>query len=210
VSPGLDRLESSISDSQMSLILTDSKAHVVKRWVGHRDLAARLDRIYLAPGFYYGERDVGTNGIGTALEGRAATYVVQDEHYSDQLAAMACAGAPLIDPARGAVVGVVDLSCPVEHATPLMRGFVEQAAWQIAQCLRTDQSPVERQLTDAFLAARRRSKGPIAVVSNYTMQTNAAASRIVQPSDRVVLWDWARVAANGACVPSPIKLADGT
>ena len=41
-----------------------------QRRTGDSALSQALDRIWLAPGFSYSEKFVGTNGIGTALEGR--------------------------------------------------------------------------------------------------------------------------------------------
>ena len=54
----------------VSVILTDADGVVLERRTGDSALHQHLDRVWLAPGFSYAERFVGTNGIGTALEGR--------------------------------------------------------------------------------------------------------------------------------------------
>src|SRR5258708_23659249 len=61
--PVLDQLEGDLSTTRVSVLLTDGRGHVLDRRAPDRPLRARLDRILLAPGFLYAERDVGTNAI---------------------------------------------------------------------------------------------------------------------------------------------------
>ena len=86
----------------------------------------------------------------------------------------------------------------------------KQAAWEIEQRLLEDASAVERVLHERFLNARRRVKGPLALVGEYTMMPNPAAARIVAPSDHAVLWDWAsRMIATGGRSSRDLSLANG-
>ena len=74
----------------------------------------------LAPGFSYAEEFVGTNGIGTALEGGRPMHVFGHEHYAENLEDLACAGVPIHHPISGKTVGAVDLTCWRKDADPLL------------------------------------------------------------------------------------------
>ena len=84
-------------------MLTDADGVVLQPAVGGPQLLAALDEVYLAPGFAYAERDVGTNGLGLALADRAPTLVRADQHYAQNLDTFTCAAVPVLDPAYRAV-----------------------------------------------------------------------------------------------------------
>ena len=109
--PILRTLGAELADVGISMILADDHGQVLDRHVTDKALMSGLDEILLAPGFVYSERGVGTNGIGTALAQHAPTFVRGAEHFSEGLTTWACAGAPIIDPCTGRVVGVIDLTC---------------------------------------------------------------------------------------------------
>jgi DNA-binding CsgD family transcriptional regulator len=173
-------------------------------------LRTRLDHILLAPGFYYDESGVGTNGIGSALAQGRPAFIRGGEHFADALTDMACAGAPLTDPRNGRVMGIVDVSVHARSANSLMMPFAKRAAWEIEQRLLEGASAIERVLHERFLRARRRAKGPIALVSEYTMMTNTAAARILDASDQLPVWEWASwMIASGDRSARDLMLANG-
>lgn len=90
--PVLDRLEETLAEAAMGLLLADAQGRVLDRRVSDRRLTRQLDEILLAPGFSYAEEHVGTNGIGTALETRGVSCVFGSEHFLEPLQRMACAG----------------------------------------------------------------------------------------------------------------------
>jgi DNA-binding CsgD family transcriptional regulator len=63
----------------------------------------------------------------------------------------------------------------------------------------------------AFLQARRRAKGPIAVLDGRRMFVNSAGASIVHADDRAVLWAWAAplLGTPSARTESVITLASG-
>jgi DNA-binding CsgD family transcriptional regulator len=101
---------------------------------------------------------------------------------------MACAGAPVTDPRNGQVLGVIDITCSVTNANALMMPLAKRAAWEIEQRLRSGAPAIERLLDERFRDARRRAKGPVALVTDDTLMTNSAAAGLVQRSDRALLW----------------------
>ena len=67
--PVLRQLNEQLAGQPISIVLTDQAGLVLSRLTGDPNLARHLDTVQLAPGFSYAEEFVGTNGIGTALEG---------------------------------------------------------------------------------------------------------------------------------------------
>ena len=82
---------------------------------------------------------------------------------------------------------------------------------EIEQDLLEGESTIKRLLHERFLQARRRTKGPLALVSEYVMMTNTAAMRILEASDQSLLWKWAlRAIASGERQSRVLKLRSGS
>ena len=79
--PVLADVADQLAGEPVSVILTDADGVVLERRTGDSALHQHLDQVWLAPGFSYAEKFVGTNGIGTALEGRGPAQVFGHEHY---------------------------------------------------------------------------------------------------------------------------------
>ncbi|MEY2448906.1 MAG: hypothetical protein QOH79_2382 [Acidimicrobiaceae bacterium] len=209
--PVLDQLAVDLREAPVGVILTNDRGHVVDRRVADATLRVRLDRILLAPGFVYAEQVVGTNGIGTALALRAPAVVEGDEHFSDALTTMACAGAPIFDPRSAHLLGVIDLTSLTAGASPLMLPLAIRAAREIELRLVDDVGLSERLMLHRFLQQRRRAKGPVVFLTERTMITNAAAGRFVEPTDEAEL---RRCAARARRAPNAdaaqVVLTNGT
>jgi DNA-binding CsgD family transcriptional regulator len=100
--------------------------------------------------------------------------------------------APISDPCTGRVLGVLALVCSAEDANELMLPLAIRAAREIEARLADDTRVVQRAALQQFLRQLRRVRGPLVLLSGSTMLTNAAADRVVEPSDEEVLWDCAR------------------
>jgi|SoiMethySBSTD1v2_1073268.scaffolds.fasta_scaffold191092_1 transcriptional regulator of acetoin/glycerol metabolism len=208
--PVLDRVGDDLDGTGVGLLLTDQRARVLARRVADHDTAGLLDRVQLAPGYGYREEQIGTNAIGTAIAGCGPAVVAGQEHFADALTRLACAAVTIADPATGRVIGVVDVTCAADNASPLMLPLVKRAAWEIGQRLLDDSSADERILQEHFLRARRTSKGPVLALSRRTMLVNGAATGIVEPADRELLWDsMLRSLASGQQQPFTVPLANG-
>ncbi|WP_214108649.1 sigma-54-dependent Fis family transcriptional regulator [Acrocarpospora catenulata] len=209
--PVLDRLESALTGTSMTVILTDAHGRVIARRAGDESLNRLLDRIRLAIGFSYAEEYVGTNGIGTALEDKRAAHVFGAEHYSGRLQGMSCAAAPIRHPLSGRIEGVIDLTCRSAHASPLMTALVQGAAADIAQRLLEDSTERERALLTEFLSATRRAARPVVTVSEQLVLTNTAAANLLQPNDQATLRDRALelLGSGRDTVDSSIVLSSG-
>lgn len=208
--PVLAQLAQEIEGSGIGVAMSDEHGHVIARRADERAVVQLLDRISLAPGFYYGEDSVGTNAIGTAIADAAPLRVFGTEHFAEVFAGMACAASPITGPG-GEPVGVVSLACESGHATPLMQGIVKHAAGHIEQQLRADASGTERALREQFAAARRRTRGPLVLLGPATTLANPAAARMLRSADRERLWELiAPVLAGGAIPSRHLQLIDGS
>jgi len=70
-----------------------------------------------------------------------------------------------------------------------------------------------RLLHERFLKACRTTTGPVLAVSDVTLLTNTSAAALIRPSDRALLWTWAREetlsAVRGTRAPRPVTLPSG-
>jgi transcriptional regulator of acetoin/glycerol metabolism len=189
--PVLDQIGVDLEGARIGVVLTDARGLVVARRASDPSIRRLLDDIRLAPGFEYGETAVGTNAIGTALQNRSPTVVLAQEHFADALAQMACAAVTVTDPRDGRLLGVVDLSCEEGDSSALMLPLAKRAGWEIEQRLLGDVSARERLLHQHFLRGRRTHRGPLIVLNEQTILSNAAASKLLTASDHSALWECA-------------------
>lgn len=185
--PVLDRLAEQLAGQPISLILTDPTGVVLTQHTGDPDLHRHLESVELVPGFSYGERFVGTNGIGTALEDGRPTHVFGHEHYAENLEMLACAGAPIRHPISGKIVGAVDLTCWRKDAGGLLVALARTTAEQIQQALLTHSDIREVALFQAYLQACRRTTGIVIAYNNDIVMMNDHGRQLLDPADQAVL-----------------------
>src|SRR6185437_14164649 len=185
--PILRHLRENLDGQPISIILTDPTGVVLTRMTGDRDLDHHLDRVKLAPGFSYAEEYVGTNGIGTALEGGRPMHVFGHEHYAENLEDLACAGVPIRHPISGITLGAVDLTCWRKYADPLLITLAKTTADQITQALLTDSNAREFELLQEYLRACRHSAGIVLALNHDVVMMNEHARRVLDPADQAVL-----------------------
>jgi transcriptional regulator of acetoin/glycerol metabolism len=204
-SPVVKDVADSLATEPVSVILTDADGVVLERRTGDSALHQHLDRVWLAPGFSYAEKFIGTNGIGTALEGRGPVQVYGHEHYVENLADLACAGAPIWHPVTGKLMGVVDLTCWRPDAGRFMAMAVNRIARQIESALLDQSGPLELALLHDYLTAGRRGRGAVLGVSPDLVMMNDRARELIDPSDHVALVAGAIEALNSE---NRLKLVD--
>lgn len=194
--PVLADVADQLAGEPVSVILTDADGVVLERRTGDTALHQHLDKVWLAPGFSYAEKFIGTNGIGTALEGRGPVQVFGHEHYVEHLADLACAGAPIWHPVSGKLLGVVDLTCWRPDAGRFMSTAVARIARQIESALLDQSGPRELALLHDYLAACRRNRGAVLGISPDLVMLNDRARELIDPADQVTLVAGATEAMN--------------
>ena len=185
--PILRHLREHLEGQPISVILTDAAGVVLSRLRADYDLDRHLDSVKLAPGFSYAEESVGTNGIGTALEGGRPAHVFGHEHYAEKLEDLACAGVPIKHPISGKTLGAVDLTCWRKDADPLLITLAKTTADQITQALLTDSNAREFELLQEYLRACRHSAGIVLALNHDVVMMNEHARQALDPGDQAVL-----------------------
>ena len=185
--PVLRNLREHLDGQPISVILTDAAGVVLTRLAADHDLDRHLDSVQLAPGFSYAEEFVGTNGIGTALEGGRPMHVFGHEHYAENLEDLACAGVPIHHPISGKTVGAVDLTCWRKDADALLIALAKTTADQIQQALLTGSGKKEFELLQEYLRACRRTAGIVLALNNDVVMMNDYARQVLDPGDQAVL-----------------------
>jgi len=185
--PVLRNLHEHLAGQPISVILTDAAGVVLSRMTADRDLERRLDSVQLAPGFSYAEERVGTNGIGTALEGGQPAHVFGHEHYAEDLEIFGCAGVPINDPLTGKLLGAVDLTCWRKDADALLVALVKTTADQITSALLNDSTARESRLLHEYLRACRHTSGIVMAMSSDVVMMNDAARQVLDAGDQAAV-----------------------
>ncbi len=189
--PVLRDLRERLDGQPVSIILTDQTGLVLRRLTADRDLERRLDSVKLAPGFSYAEKDVGTNGIGTALEVGGPTHVFGHEHYAENLEEFGCAGVPIKHPVSGRTVGAIDLTCWRKDAGPLLLTLAKTTAEQIRQALMSEVGGDQMALFQEYLRTCRRMTGAVFALNGDVVMMNDFARSALDPADQATLLDYA-------------------
>jgi sigma-54 dependent transcriptional regulator, acetoin dehydrogenase operon transcriptional activator AcoR len=142
-----------------SIMILTSAAGIVLDAVGNTQTLDDGQYIHLMPGADWREVAIGTNGIGTALSTRAPANVHAAEHFCAGIKRWTCAAAPVLEPGTGTVLGVVDISGPLQtyHANNLTLAVA--AAGQIEKTLSGVWAQERMRLLEACLTRLSRSDG---------------------------------------------------
>ncbi len=185
--PVLQRLESTIMDASMSLLLTDGNACIVDRRVGLRKLTASLDGATVVPGAIYSEAVVGTNALGLAIETQHPVSVRGTDHFTEILQSLTCIAVPIMSPMDARLEGVLDITYKAGNVSPLMLPLLLEASRSIGELLAADTSRAEQLLLQEFRATTRRSSGPVVLLKADLVITNAKAAALLRPDDQALL-----------------------
>jgi transcriptional regulator of acetoin/glycerol metabolism len=153
---------------------------------------------------------VGTNGIGTALEGGQPMHVFGHEHYAEDLEDLACAGVPIQHPISGKTVGAVDLTCWRSDAGPLLMTLAKSTAVQIRQALLADAAAQEIELLQEYLRVCRRAPGIVIALNNEVVMMNDYARTVLAPADQAALLQQATEALASRRTSVLVDLPTGT
>lgn len=187
----LRRFAERLSDTHSSIVLADRQARVLGRWSGDRGLDRNLERTSVACGFSVAEAVAGTNGLGTAIEDGKPAVVQGSEHFVETLMSFTCIGSPIRHPITHHIEGGINIACRYQDTNALVLPMVLEMASAIEDSLYRQASDRERALFDSFLHQVRTSAMPIVSMSEQFMMANAAAARLLDGADQVVLWEQA-------------------
>ena len=118
----------SVADvAQHIMVVADAEGRVLWR-EGCSSVLRKADGHGFEIGADWREDVVGTNGVGTPLVARRPVQVFSAEHFVRTHLSWTCTGAPITDPRDGALIGVVDVSGPLETLHPATLALVDSVA----------------------------------------------------------------------------------
>ncbi|WP_309141992.1 GAF domain-containing protein [Streptomyces griseicoloratus] len=109
------------------MVVADDEGRVLWR-EGSPRVLRKADGLGFELGADWREDVVGTNGVGTPAVARRPVQVFAAEHFVRSHATWTCAGAPITDPRDGRLLGVVDVSGPLETMHPATLAWVDSVA----------------------------------------------------------------------------------
>ncbi|MFK0153337.1 GAF domain-containing protein [Streptomyces sp. NPDC090499] len=118
----------SVADvAQHIMVVADSDGRVLWR-EGSSPVLRKADGLGFELGADWREDVVGTNGLGTPAVVRRPVQVFAAEHFVRSHVSWTCSGAPITDPRDGSLLGVVDVSGPLETMHPATLAWVNSVA----------------------------------------------------------------------------------
>ncbi|MEV5301945.1 sigma-54-dependent Fis family transcriptional regulator [Amycolatopsis methanolica] len=207
--PVLDQATRELAGTAFSLILADRDAWIVDRRFGERQLESTLDRLGVVPGRRFTEENTGTNSIATVFELRQGLAVHGHEHFIDSFKPFACYGHPITHPVTRRLEGVLDITCPADHASPLLGPFLRRAVADIEQRLLEGSRAAEQRMLAAYQAAALNRLRPVLVLGDDVVLANAAATDLLDAADHAVLRGLAMDAPFGVRQARSVRLSSG-
>ncbi|MEU9345035.1 GAF domain-containing protein [Streptomyces sp. NPDC048278] len=118
----------SVADvAQHIMVVADADGRVLWR-EGSTPVLRKADGIGFELGADWREDVAGTNGVGTPAVVRRPVQVFAAEHFVRLHVSWTCSGAPITDPRDGSLLGVVDVSGPLETMHPATLAWVNSVA----------------------------------------------------------------------------------
>ena len=160
--------------------VADGRGRILAAW-GNREALAGASERNLARRATWSERAFGTNGVGTALEERAATVVTQSEHWCDGFHDWTCAGIAIRDPITEHPLGVLDISLYKRLAPATMRAWLSALVGPIELELQQQARRSRSELLSAFVSHERTTRGPLIAADNSgrSVAANAEGRRLL-------------------------------
>lgn len=178
-----DALVSVADAAQHIMVVSDAEGRLLWR-EGHPSVLKLADGLGFEVGADWSESAAGTNGVGTPLVTGRPVQVFSAEHFVAAHHTWTCAGAPIVDPRDGRLLGVVDVSGPLNTMHPATLSFVTSVARLAAAELRGRHfAALERLRTVAAPVLCRVGGRALAVDDNGWV----AAVTGMPPTDRLTL-----------------------
>ncbi|MDJ0348172.1 helix-turn-helix domain-containing protein [Cryobacterium sp. PH29-G1] len=173
------------SDGQHLLVLADAHGEVLWR-VGSRPALRQADGLEFVEGADWSEAGVGTNAISEAVMSGRAAQLFSAEHLVRTHHSWACTAAPIRHPLTGAVLGVLNVSGPLNTVTADSMRMVKCGVRLAEELLRAAHRDLER--TVGFLPDGAASPG-----FSAPGRSSAVALELLGESPAVVTADGNRV-----------------
>jgi PAS domain S-box-containing protein len=111
--PFLDLAHEAVADQPHLFALSDRHGRILRILAGPGLPEEEMGPANLWEGASWAERDIGSNGVGTALATGEPVILMGPEHFQEAYVGWTCIGVPIR--AAGEIVGALDFSVPNEH-----------------------------------------------------------------------------------------------
>jgi transcriptional regulator of acetoin/glycerol metabolism len=181
--PVLDQLATDFDGTTYCMALADHAARVIERRFGEVRVGDALDSVGIVPGARYDEEISGTNSIATVVAlGRPLT-VTGAEHLVESLRGFACYGHPIMNPITRQLEGVLDISCLVGEANPLVKPLLVRSVRSIEERLFEGACRADQRMLEVYRAATSHRTRPVLVLGDTAVLANPAAMELLDASD---------------------------
>ncbi|RHW28330.1 Fis family transcriptional regulator [Nocardioides immobilis] len=206
----MTRKSAALAQSTCCVTLTSADGVVLDRWLEDREFRAVLDRMNCAgTGVSIAESAMGTSSFPIALEAERPYSVSGPEHFSEHWTSYTSTSAPIWHPLTRQMIGTMNLSARYEHSSPMLLSWIMDIATLVEQAILDDATGRERLLLESFLSVHRDSRHPVVCLDDGTVIANAAAARLLAPSDQALLWEYASRCIRQNTKSAEVTLADG-
>lgn len=169
VMPALqDLLADDSSSGRHLLVLADAGGEILWR-VGSREALRRADRLEFSEGADWSEAGIGTNAISEALVTGGPVQLFSAEHLVRTHHDWACTAAPITDPLTGALLGVLDVSGPLDTISADTLRMVRCAVRVAESLLGTSDGGTSLGTSSSARASRQGVRRPSALVSSLEL-----------------------------------------
>src|SRR3712207_4376178 len=186
--PVLGQLAEDLADSEFCVVLADHRGRIVRRVTGDPCFDRVLDEVFVAPGFNYSERYVGTNALGACLHDREMVAVHEREHYNDRLTGLCCAATPVRDPLTGRVLGALGIAAPARSGDASWGALARQSGLMVENRLFDYHADGQRELYSSYLAALRQGRGHVFALAPDVLRAPPAVMTHLGSLDHEQLW----------------------
>jgi transcriptional regulator of acetoin/glycerol metabolism len=181
--PVLDQLAIDFEGTSYCMALADHAARVIETRFGQLRVGDALDSVGIVPGAIYDEEFSGTNSIATVVAlGRPLT-VTGEEHLVESLRGFACYGHPIMNRITRQIEGVLDISCLVSEANPLVKPLLVRSVRSIEERLFEGACRADQRMLEVYRAATAHRTRPVLVLGDTAVLANPAAMELLDASD---------------------------
>jgi hypothetical protein len=111
-------LRSTAEDGDLVVAVTDADTRILWTY-GGRVMRRKAETVNFVAGGRWDESSVGTNALALASRSGRPSMVFSAEHYASMVHNWVCWAAPVLDPATGEQLGVIDLSTTWDRTHPI-------------------------------------------------------------------------------------------
>ncbi|MQA11028.1 MAG: hypothetical protein GEU98_21220 [Pseudonocardiaceae bacterium] len=208
-SPVLARLMDQLAETEVSAVLSDAQARILRCWSAGWRINAHLERIQTRPGADLSEGTAGNNGINEVLGNKRRGLIEGPQHILGLYQQTVCTGAQLRNPVTGQIAGAISLVCDLDSPRHLLTALTDSTATAIETELLRAAAPRERVLADAY-TENAASGEAIVVLDGHTRITSPAAASVLTEQDINLLQAAAAEATRQSCPRArELALRDG-